>query len=93
MTGSAPRRWVDWGFRSRQTGKLTIAQMPNKILASFFALRAAQALLSPPAPAADLLRWAGSATLAWWALDEVLRGVNPFRRVLGAAALTWLVLA
>jgi hypothetical protein len=24
----------------------------------------------------------------WWAGDEVLRGVNPFRRLLGAGVLT-----
>ena len=30
-----------------------------------------------------LLAWAGSITLGWWAIDEVLRGVNPWRRVLG----------
>lgn len=70
-----------------------VAQHPNKIPASFFALRSAQALLSPPGPASDLLRQAGSARLAWWALDEVRRGVNPFRRVLSAAALTRLVLS
>jgi hypothetical protein len=28
----------------------------------------------------------------WWALDELVRGVNPFRRVLGGAVLGWFVL-
>jgi len=32
-----------------------------------------------------------SAALALWAGDEVLRGVNPFRRILGVAVLVWLV--
>ena len=32
-----------------------------------------------------------SAALALWAGDEVLRGVNPFRRLLGFAVLSWLV--
>jgi hypothetical protein len=31
-----------------------------------------------------------SAALALWAGDEVLRGVNPFRRLLGLAILAWL---
>jgi hypothetical protein len=26
-----------------------------------------------------------TASLLWWAGDEVLRGVNPFRRILGGA--------
>ncbi len=26
---------------------------------------------------------AALATLAWWAIDEVVRGVNPWRRILG----------
>lgn len=34
-----------------------------------------------------------SAALALWAGDEVLRGVNPFRRILGIAVLAWLVLS
>ena len=33
-----------------------------------------------------------SSLLAWWAADEVLRGVNPWRRCLGAAVLAMLVL-
>ena len=31
------------------------------------------------------------ATLVWWAADEVLRGVNPWRRFLGAGVLTFAV--
>jgi len=28
--------------------------------------------------------------LAWWAVDEVVRGVNPWRRCLGAGVLAFL---
>ena len=28
-----------------------------------------------------------TAALVWWAIDEILRGVNPFRRGLGAVVL------
>jgi hypothetical protein len=86
------RRGVDWLFRSRKTGKLTVAQMPNAPLALFVGFRVAQALVSPHGTAHDVLRWLAIAALSWWGLDEVLRGVNPFRRILGAAALTSLVL-
>ena len=27
------------------------------------------------------------AALGWWATDELVRGVNPFRRILGAVVL------
>jgi hypothetical protein len=40
---------------------------------------------------ADLLHWLGSAALAWWAADEIVRGVNPFRRMLGAVVLAFVV--
>jgi hypothetical protein len=32
-----------------------------------------------------VLRAVALAALAWWALDEVIRGVNPWRRLLGLA--------
>jgi hypothetical protein len=31
----------------------------------------------------EVLAWAGSVTLGWWAIDELVRGVNPWRRLLG----------
>jgi hypothetical protein len=34
----------------------------------------------------------GMGALAVWAIDEVVRGVNPFRRILGGAVLVGLVL-
>jgi hypothetical protein len=85
-------RSVDWLFRNRKTGKFTLAQMPNGPLALFVGFRIAQALVSPHGTAHDVLRWLAIAALAWWGLDELLRGVNPFRRILGAAALTSLIL-
>ncbi|MDX6286696.1 MAG: hypothetical protein QOG53_2181 [Frankiales bacterium] len=85
------RRSVDWLFRSRKTGKFTIAQMPNAPLALFVGFRIAQVLVSARGTAHDVLGWLAIAALAWWGLDELLRGVNPFRRILGAAALTSLI--
>jgi hypothetical protein len=82
-----PGRWIDWMFRSRETREITVAQMPNVPLVLFAACRITQALFSSHASVRDVLHWAGSAALAWWALDEIFRGVNPFRRLLGAAAL------
>lgn len=69
---------------------MTIGQLPNLSLSLFLGLRIAQAIFSPAGTAASALHWAGSAALAWWAIDELLRGVNPFRRLLGAGALVLL---
>ena len=35
--------------------------------------------------------WVGTGALAFWAGDELVRGVNPFRRMLGAVVLVWIV--
>ena len=40
-----------------------------------------------PVGAATFTRGVGSVALVVWALDELLRGVNPFRRALGAVVL------
>ena len=86
------RRGVDWLFRSRATGRYTVAQMPNLPLLLFVGFRIAQALVSPHGTAHDVLRWSAIVALAWWGADEVVRGVNPFRRILGASVLASLIL-
>jgi hypothetical protein len=78
---------IDWLFRNRETGRMTIAQFPNPALGLFLAATVARTLLGPtgwPRTALDVV--AGGA-LIWWAVDELLRGVNPWRRVLGAGVL------
>ena len=74
-----------WWFRSSD-GRLTLWQLPNPALCvwlvtlvlSRFDLPAAQAT------AVDGVR---HGALLVWALDEVVRGASPFRRVLGAVVL------
>jgi hypothetical protein len=36
--------------------------------------------------------WVSTGALTWWAADEVIRGVNPWRRVIGVAGLVFVVL-
>lgn len=83
------RRFLDWFFRSRETGAITIAQWPNLILWIVIV--------------AGLLLWiwpsAGRASVALtivlkgglmiWGADEIIRGVNPWRRCLGAAVVVY----
>ena len=81
------RRAFDWSFRSRTDGRIVIAQLPNLSLWIFIVARVVGAFLeagTSPASAAELV-----ATLAivWWGTDELVRGVNPWRRFLGAAVL------
>ena len=79
------RRALDWLFRNRQTGAITIAQMPNLVL--WIVIVAAVLLWVWPS-AGNLsvaLTFVVKGGLIVWAGDEILRGVNPWRRCLGAA--------
>jgi hypothetical protein len=76
-------RFFDWFLRSRQTGHVTIAQFPNVALWVFIATVVARRVVSLGASGRTALDAVALAALAWWALDEVLRGVNPWRRLLG----------
>lgn len=78
---------IDWLFRDRATGRYVIAQAPNLPLGIFLVAAAVRWLIDPGG-------WLGTAvgavtlgSLVWWAVDEVVRGVNPWRRILGGAVL------
>src|ERR1035437_4254283 len=81
---------VSWMFRSRTTGRITLAQLPNWLLAVWLLASAVMWLGHPQGWVHAVLLVLASAALALWAGDEVLRGVNPFRRLLGLAVLAWL---
>jgi hypothetical protein len=72
-----------WLFRNRRTGQITIAQFPNIALWLFFASVVGRQIVDPGTTARTAVDGTGLAALAWWALDEVIRGVNPWRRFLG----------
>ena len=82
---------VSWMFRSRTTGRITLVQLPNWLLAVWLLASAVLWLGHPWGWVRAVLVVLASAALALWAGDEVLRGVNPFRRLLGFAVLSWLV--
>ena len=83
--------FLNWMFRSRKTGRISLAQLPNWQLVVWLLASAVMRLGNPRGRARDVLAVIASAALALWAGDEVLRGVNPFRRILGVAVLGWLV--
>ena len=88
---SALVRLRDWMFRDRSTGAITVAQWPNLPLWLFFGLTVVAWLARGSEPAAAWLGIAADIALGWWAVDELVRGVNPWRRLLGLATLIGLV--
>ena len=81
----------DWMFRSRKTGQITLVQLPNWSLTLWLLASGVMWLVHPQGWVRDALVVIAPAALALWAADELLRGVNPFRRLLGFATLAWLV--
>ena len=75
----------DWFFLDRRTGKILVVHVPNLAILLWMATVLARQLTVEGTTADTLLAWAGSFTLGWGAIDEVVRGVNPWRRVLGLA--------
>ncbi len=70
-------------FRSRQTGQIVIAQFPNVALGLYLAVALTRRVLDPAGSLRTALDGVAVGALAWWAVDEVVRGVNPWRRALG----------
>ncbi len=87
-----PVKAFTWLFENRTTGRITIVQFPNAALGLFLAASALQRLLDPSGALRTGLRLLAAGALLWWALDELLRGVNPWRRLLGAAVLAGQIL-
>jgi hypothetical protein len=82
--------FLDWMFRSRRNGRITLVQLPNWPLGVWLLASVVMWLGHPQGGVGDSLFVLASAALALWAGDEALRGVNPFRRLVGAAVLAWL---
>ena len=80
-------RVIDWLFRNRQTGEITVAQLPNAPLVVFLVAAAVRRFADPAGDVRTVVSVVAAAALVWWSLDELLRGVNPFRRLLGGAVL------
>ncbi|MFB6462000.1 hypothetical protein [Bradyrhizobium tunisiense] len=85
------RRLFDWLFRNRETGAITIAQWPNLVLWTVI-FAAVLLWIWPSAGKASLgLTIIVKGGLIIWGADEIIRGVNPWRRCLGAAVIVYQV--
>lgn len=80
-------RLVDWLFRDRVHGGITIAQFPNWSLGLWMVCLVVRIVGHPKGTTGTVVEVVGTAALAVWALDEIARGVNPWRRILGTVVL------
>ena len=78
---------LGWAVTSRETGEVVLFEAPN-LPAVLSTVGVVLTAFSPRG--SDVQRGAAVATAlvaTWWGVDELARGVNPFRRALGAAGL------
>ena len=82
---------IDWLFRDRRDGGITIAQVPNVPLAAFLVAVVVRWTLHPSGTVGTVVAVLALAALVVWAVDEIVRGVNPWRRILGGGVLAYAV--
>lgn len=82
-----PVNGLRWFFEDRRTGRIVIGQVPNWPLWIFVVTWGIETFAHPGGLFGTVVRVAKIASLTIWALDEIIRGVNPWRRTLGCAVL------
>jgi hypothetical protein len=82
-------RMKDWLFRSRVTGEITYGQRPNVTLIAYYVLWAVRRFVKPTGQTGSVVSGVTDGLITVWAIDELARGVNPFRRMIGGATLAW----
>ena len=85
-----PIRSFRWWFEHRHTGEITIAQPPNWplfVIAALWALRAL--VLDQDTGLYAASEWLSVGLWLFWGIDEIVRGVNPWRKVLGTVVVIW----
>ena len=80
---------VRWCFEDRSSGRIVVAQAPNLPLWLFLAALLIEIVVHPTGKVGLAVTLAKVAGLTIWALDEIIRGVNPWRRALGVGALVY----
>jgi len=75
-----------WWFRD-ENGKVVLAQWPNPALAVWLVTTVVGGTGALGAARSETLAAVGRGALIVWALDEVVRGAAPFRRLLGSVVL------
>lgn len=83
---SPAKDFAKWALLNRETGKITINQAPNRSQ-KLFQLLTIVGVLLPNSRLRVNTGVLAITALGWWATDEIVRGVNPFRRATGVTAL------
>ena len=81
-----------WWFENRETGEITIGQFPNWPLWGIGASWLLVLVAGADSTLGRTAGWAASLLWVYWGADEIIRGVNPWRRALGAVVVLWQVL-
>jgi hypothetical protein len=81
------RRFLLWFFKNRETGAITIAQAPNLALWIVILASVLIWVWYPPGRLGIALEIIAKGSILVWAIDEIFRGVNPWRRCLGVTVL------
>ena len=93
--GQGPITSIRWWFEDRENGRLTVAQFPNWPLFAIAAVTLlAEGARRLPGTGTAIDEGAGLAVTGlwlYWGGDELVRGVNPWRRLLGAGVVGWQV--
>lgn len=79
------RKILNWFFRNRETGAITIAQSPNLVLWIVIVAVLLRWMWPSSGQVSGALTVVVKGGLLVWAADEIVRGVNPWRRSLGTA--------
>jgi len=78
-----------WWFENRNTGEITIAQFPNWPLAGIGFAAIVRRLADDGTTVDSAAGWVITSLWLYWGADEVVRGVNPWRRLLGVLVIAW----
>jgi hypothetical protein len=78
-------RILQWFFRNRRTGAITVAQAPNLVLWVVIVASAVRWMWPSAGGLSLTCTVVVTGGLFVWAADEIVCGVNPWRRCLGAA--------
>ncbi len=83
----------NWLFRDRQTGEIVVVQFPNVPLFVWSGATVLTVLLRPAGLWRTALVGVATVALVVWAGEEIIRGVNPWRRFLGATVLCFVAVS
>jgi len=80
---------LQWFFRNRNTGATTIVQAPNLVLWTVIVAGVLLWIWPSASTISVVLTVIFRGGLIVWGADEIIRGVNPWRRCLGALVVTY----